>query len=200
MSWALAISTIFSPIEPLPLATTTGALVLFRNAARSRAWIGSLMSPDPESGRRGPAPVCGGVPSRTTMSPGLSSARVSAWLSSTDAGAELLRRRRPLRPHPHESLVAVQRDQRMHGAGRLDVEREARPPDLLGGIGDSPAPSREISNCAIAVPCGVAKGISKFHCGAAGSMRWPLASARSGSEATCSKVCRAIAASVSSSR
>ncbi len=70
----------------------------------------------------------------------------------------------------------------------------------LAGSADSLPPSREISNCAIAVPCGVANGISKFHCGTAGSMRWPEASVRSGSDATCSSVCRAIAASVSSSK
>src|SRR6266702_3216340 len=143
---------------------------------------------------------CGGVPSRTTMSPGLSSAFVIAWLSSpmparsccAVAGRSAHIRTKVLSPlsvisactGPAGSTLSVNR------------ARQAR----LAGSADSLPPSREISNCAIAVPCGVRNGISKFHCGTVGSMRCPLASTRSGSEATWSKVCRAIAASVSSSR
>ena len=59
----------------------------------------------------------------------------------------------------------------MHGPGGFDVEREARAPGPLGRLGLAAAPpSREISNCAIAVPCGVANGISKFQRGADGSI------------------------------
>ena len=89
------------------------------------------------------------------------------------AGAQLRRGRRPFRPHPHRGLVAGQRHQRVHRAGRLDVEREPRPPHPLGRLDLSPPPSREISNCAIAVPCGVTNGISKFHRGAVVSIRTP---------------------------
>ena len=130
-----------------------------------------------------------------------SSARLSAWLSCGAPARKLRRGRRPLRPHPHRGLVAGQRHQRMHRPGRLDVEREARAPDPPRGFRPrGRAPSREISNCAIAVPCGVTNGISKFQRGD-GVDRCAVAAAstRSGSEATCSSVCRAIAASVSAS-
>ena len=71
---------------------------------------------------------------------------------------------------------------------------------FVGIKGYKRVPSREIANCAIAVPCGVANGISKFQRGIEVSMRLPPASTRSGSEATCNSVWRASAASVSSSR
>src|SRR5215472_1361788 len=50
------------------------------------------------------------------------------------ARAKQRSRLRPLRPHPDRRTVADQGDQRMHGTGGLDVEREARAPDALGGF------------------------------------------------------------------
>src|SRR6516165_7682104 len=110
---------------------------------------------------------CGGAPSRITMSPGDSSALLSAWLSS---------------PAPARSCAAV--------CGRsAHIRTEVRSPDseisaCTGPAGSrliekracqvrlaastaSPPPSREISNCAIAVPCCAANGISKFQRGTA---------------------------------
>src|SRR5579872_715909 len=49
------------------------------------------------------------------------------------AGADRRDGLRPLRPHPHRSLVADQRHQRMHRAGRLDIQGETRTPNLLRG-------------------------------------------------------------------
>ena len=73
-------------------------------------------------------------------------------------------------------------------AGSTSSENRARHTRLAGST-SLPLPSREISNCAIAVPCGVTNGISKFQLGAVVSMRGPPAmSTRSGSEATCSNV------------
>ena len=37
----------------------------------------------------GAGAACGGAPSRITISPGCNSARLSAWLSSASAGAQL---------------------------------------------------------------------------------------------------------------
>ncbi len=48
--------------------------------------------------------------------------------------AQLRRGRGPLRPHPHRGALAAEGDQRMHGAGRLDIERETRLPDPLRGF------------------------------------------------------------------
>ena len=69
------------------------------------------------------------------MSPGLSSAWLRAWLSSPTPARSccaVAGRSAHIRT---ESRVAVQRNQRVHGAGRLDIEREPRAPDALGGIG-----------------------------------------------------------------
>jgi hypothetical protein len=140
------------------------------------------------------------MPSRITISPGRSSALLSASLN---------------RPTPARSCAAV--------AGRSAHIRTEVPSPLsdtsawigpesstssenrarhtrLAASTSRPPPSREISNCAIAVPCGVTNGISKFQRGAVLSICVFALSMRSGSDATCSKVCRAIAAPVSSSR
>ena len=93
------------------------------HSARSRKWPA-----------RAAGAACGGAPSRITISPGCSSARLSAWLSSDAPARSCCRGRRPLRPHPHRGLVADQRDQRMNRPGRLDIERESRPPHPLGGL------------------------------------------------------------------
>ena len=50
------------------------------------------------------------------------------------AGAQLRRGRRPFRPHPHRGLLADKRNQCVNRTGRLDVERETRPPYPLGGL------------------------------------------------------------------
>ena len=68
------------------------------------------------------------------MSPGCSSARLSAWLRSRCAGAQLRRGRRPFRPDPHRGLFAGERHQRVNRTGRLDVERKPRPPHPLGRL------------------------------------------------------------------
>ena len=82
----------------------------------------------------------------------------------------------------------------MHRTHRLDIEREARAPYRASA--DRPwarAPSRLTSNCAMAVPCGVANGTSKLQrCAASARGR----SGCSGSDATCSRVWRASAPSV----
>src|SRR3954452_7588667 len=143
---------------------------------------------------------CGGVPSRTPMLPGLSSALVRAWLSSpipARSCCAVVGRSAHIRTKVLSPLSVIKACTGPAGS-TLSVKRarQAR----LAGSADSLPPSREISNCAIAVPCGVANGISKFHCGTVGSILGPLASVRSGSEATWSNVWRARAASVSSSR
>jgi hypothetical protein len=63
------------------------------------------------------------------------------------AGAKLRGGGRTLRPHPHGGLLAGQRHQRMHRSGRLDIEREAGPPDPLGrldGVGATVAGNLEL--------------------------------------------------------
>ena len=115
----------------------------------------------------GAALGCGGAPSRITISPGVSSARLSAWLSCAAPArncAAVAGRSAHIRT---EVVSPDQRHQRVNRTGRLDVEREPRAPDPLGRLDLAvPPPSREISNCAIAVPCGVTNGISKFQRGA----------------------------------
>src|SRR5882757_9630035 len=144
--------------------------------------------------------ACGGLPSRITMSPGCSSARLSCWLSceaparscAAVAGRSAHIRTEVLSP-TSEICAWIGPD------GSTSIEKRARHTRLAAST-SWPPPSREISNWAIAVPCGVTNGISKFQLGEVVSMRGPAISIRSGSEATCSRVCRAIAASVLSSR
>jgi hypothetical protein len=144
--------------------------------------------------------ACGGLPSRITMSPGLSSARLSCWLSceaparscAAVAGRSAHIRTEVLSPES-EICAWIGPD------GSTSIEKRARHTRLAASTSWPPL-SREISNCAIAVPRGVTNGISKVQLGAVESMRGPATSTRSGSEATCSRVCRAIAASVLSKR
>ena len=81
-------------------------------------------------------------------------------------------------------------------AGSMSSENRARQTRFVAST-SLPPPWRETSNCAIAVPCTVANGISKFHRGAVGSRRALAISTWPGSDATCNNVWRAIAASVS---
>src|SRR5882724_4049893 len=141
---------------------------------------------------------CGGAPSRITISPGSSSALISAWLSSPALDrncAAVAGRSAHIRTEvrsPESEISAW-----TGPAGSTSSENRARQTCFLAAT--SPPPSRAISNCAIAVPCGVANGISKLQRGVRASMREGEASVRSGKEATCNSVWRAIAASVSSS-
>src|SRR6266481_9381564 len=45
------------------------------------------------------------------------------------AGAQLRRGHGAFRPDPHRRSLAAERYQRMDGTGRLDIEREPRPPN-----------------------------------------------------------------------
>src|SRR5882757_4022701 len=143
---------------------------------------------------------CGGAPSRTTISPGLSSAWVSAWLNCA-APARNCAAVAGRSAHIRTDVVSPVSDINACSgpAGSTSSEKRARHTRFAASTSTVPL-SREISNCAIAVPCGVRNGISKFQRGETLSMRGFAISVRSGSEATCSSVCRAIAASVSPSR
>src|SRR5882672_2654413 len=143
----------------------------------------------------------GGVPSRITMSPGLSSALLSAWLSCAAPARSctaVAGRSAHIRTDVRSPLSVT--SAWTGPAGSTSSENRARQTRFAASASVPLPPSREISNCAIAVPCGVANGISKFQRGAAGSSRVLPVSIRSGNEATCNNVWRAIAASVSASR
>src|SRR5262249_53247988 len=130
-----------------------GKLVDVRaHSARSRKW---------------PAVVtcgCGGVPSRTTMSPGLSSARASARPSSAlpaRSFSAVAGRSAHIRTDVFSPTSAISAC--TGPVGSTSSVKRARQTFLAAST--APPPSPEISNCAIAVPWGVAKGISKFHRG-----------------------------------
>ena len=135
------------------------------------------------------------------MSPGCSSALLERLAELRGAGAQLRRGRRPLRPHPHRCAFAAERDQRVNRARRLDIEREPRAPDPLCRLDFAAA--------------AVSRDLELRHRRSLRRRKWnfeipsrrsriacvrPAMSTRSGSEATCNRVWRAIAASVSPSR
>src|SRR6266404_4246803 len=109
--------------------------------------------------------ACGGTPARIVISPGRSSARLSAWLNcpaparncSAVAGRSAHIRTEVLSPTSDTSAWTGP-------AGSTSSENRARHTRLPAST-VSPPPSLEISNCAIAVPRGVTNGISKFQRG-----------------------------------
>src|ERR1700686_724184 len=60
---------------------------------------------------------------------GLQLSLAQRFAKAAYARAQLRRGRRPLRPHPHRGALAAERYQRMDRTGRLDIEREPRPPN-----------------------------------------------------------------------
>ena len=94
------------------------------------------MRRDPGSGRtRLLSRGRGGAPTRTSTSPGSSSACAQRIGELGRVVAQLRRGVGALGPQRHGGARADQRDLRMHRADRLDVEREARTPRRLGPFG-----------------------------------------------------------------
>src|ERR1700722_5831585 len=95
---------------------------------------------------------CTGAPSRTTISPGFNSARLKAWLSCETPArncAAVAGRSAHIRT---EVRSPVSDTSAWTGpAGSTSSENRARHAGL-GAPASRPPPSREISNCAIAVP------------------------------------------------
>ena len=138
------------------------------------------------------------------MSPGFSSAAPERLAELCDAGAQFSSRgRRPLGPHPHRRLFTDQRDQGVNRSRRLDVEGKLAPAipvwRLQGHCRRRRGKSRIAPDFA-ELPLRRRKWNFEVPAWRAGSTRGPVAIDRSGSEATCSRVDRAIAPSVSASR
>ncbi len=88
---------------------------LLAHSARSRKWPALAET------------SCSGAPSRITISPGVQVGAAQRLAELRYAGAQLIRGRRSLGPHPHRSAIAAQRDQRMHGtAGSTSSVKRAR--------------------------------------------------------------------------
>src|SRR5258708_35324977 len=150
-----------------------GALALGDDARRARLVIVqrdcklvSCLHAHSARSRKCPARAgapCGGAPSRITMSPGRSSALLSAWLNCAAPArscAVVAGRSAHIRTDVRSPLSDT--SAWTGPAGPASSENRARQTRLAASASFPPPPPRDIPNCAVAVPCGLANGRSEF--------------------------------------